>query len=78
MEDGGVCSPRFSRTLRALSTPARRTFELRGIYRHAVGMMMAFGSPYSGNWLIFADLDVSDSAAPRLSDIVAVDLGRLE
>lgn len=61
-----------------LSTPARRTFELRGIYRHAGGMMMAFGSPYSGNWLIFADLDVSDSAAPRLNDVVAVDLGQLD
>ncbi len=61
----------------ALSAPARRTFELRGIYRNRDGMSVVFGSPYSGNWLVFADLQTGGQS-PKLTDIVAVDLGQLE
>ena len=64
--------------INTLSAPARRTFELRGVYRHKSGMMVALGSPYSGNWLIFADLDTGNGQKPKLSDLVAVDLGQLE
>lgn len=63
--------------INTLSAPARRTFEVRGVYRHRSGMMVAFGSPYSGNWLIFADLNTKNSKKPKLSDLVVVDLGQL-
>ena len=63
--------------INTLSAPARRTFEVRGAYRHRSGMMVVFGSPYSGNWLIFADLNTQNSKKPKLSDLVVVDLGQL-
>lgn len=67
---------RALRRIKSLGAPVRGTFHLVGTFRHADGMLAAFSSPYSGKWLVFADLDTS-SGAPVVTDVVAVDLAQL-
>lgn len=72
--DPGAIAP--LERISVLGGAVRRDFRLVGTFRHGGGMLAAFGTPHSGRWLLFADLDTS-GPAPAVTHLLLIDLGQV-